>query len=33
VLRALPKRLLFTMMRNADFAWSSNTNPCYFKHT
>ena len=32
VLRQLPKRLLFTMIKNKDFTGSLDTNPCYFSH-
>ena len=32
VLRPLPKRLLFTMVKNSDFLGSVNTNPYYLRH-
>jgi hypothetical protein len=32
VLETLPKRLLFTMLRNADFTGSADTNPYLFRH-
>jgi hypothetical protein len=32
VLGTLPKRLLFTMLRNVDFTGSPDTNPCFFRH-
>jgi hypothetical protein len=32
VLGTLPKRLLFTVLRNADFTRSADTNSCPFKH-
>ena len=32
VLGPLPKRLLFTMVKNADFLGSVTTNPCNFRH-
>ena len=32
VLGSLPKRLLFTMLRNADFTGSADTNPYHFRH-
>jgi hypothetical protein len=32
VLGTLPKRLLFTMLRNVDFTGSAETNPCHFRH-
>jgi len=32
VLRPVPKRLLFTMVKNTDFLGSQNTNPFHFRH-